>query len=252
MTLRPLLLCLAVTAAPVSAGDTFRLVSYNIHHGEGTDGKLDLPRIAEFLKKQNPSAVVLQEVDKNCKRTGGVDQPAEFAKLTGMTATFFKAMDYDGGEYGICTLTHGPPQSIKQITLPKGGEPRVGLAVTLKAMGQTFTVANTHLDFAKGPERLAQAETLLKELAALPGPVILAGDFNAVRGDEVMNAVAAAGWSVPVKTGDPATIPSGAPKREIDFAVTRPAAAFRVVTNVVLDEPVASDHRAILFEVSAP
>ena len=53
----------------------------------------------------------------------------------------------------------------------------------------TVTVANTHLDVAKGPGRLNQAIALGKALAELTGPVIWAGDFNAVRNDEVMNAV---------------------------------------------------------------
>ena len=31
--------------------DTITVISYNIHHGEGTDGKLDLQRIADVVKR---------------------------------------------------------------------------------------------------------------------------------------------------------------------------------------------------------
>ncbi len=246
------LLAMLTSPSAAPAGETFRLVSYNIHHGEGMDRKLDLGRIAGFLKAQQPDAVALQEVDRNCGRTGKVDQVAELARLTGMTATFQKAMDYDGGEYGICFLTKSAPLESKGIILPPGGEPRVGQTVKVPAFGGTLTVANTHLDFAKGAARLNQAQALLKALAEGPGPVLLAGDFNAVRGDDVMTALTTAGWAVPVKQGPAATIPSPQPDREIDFAVFRPSTALKVLKYSVLDEALFSDHRAILIEVTLP
>jgi len=37
-----------------SAGKkTLRVMTYNIHHGEGLDGKIDLLRIAEVIKAEN-------------------------------------------------------------------------------------------------------------------------------------------------------------------------------------------------------
>lgn len=243
-------LALSSSALPAAAEpeETFKLLCYNIHHGEGMDQKTDLARIAAFIKSRQPDAVALQEVDRLCGRTGKVDQPAELAKLTGMTATFQKAMDYDGGEYGICILTKNPPLESKGVPLPPGGELRTGQWVRVPAPGGTITVANTHLDVAKGPGRLAQAVALGKALAELPGPVIWAGDFNAQRNDEVMNAVSTSGWSVPEKQGNPFTIPSVSPQREIDFAVFRPAAAFKVLNYTVPDEPLLSDHRPIFIE----
>jgi endonuclease/exonuclease/phosphatase family metal-dependent hydrolase len=44
----------SLVAANISLGDepprTIRVLTYNIHHGEGTDRKLDLERIVEKLK----------------------------------------------------------------------------------------------------------------------------------------------------------------------------------------------------------
>src|SRR4051794_36404648 len=56
--------------------------SPGIHHGVGTDGKLDLKRIAKVITDTKPDLVALQEVDKNTTRTGKVDQAAELAKLS--------------------------------------------------------------------------------------------------------------------------------------------------------------------------
>ena len=42
-----------------------RVLTYNIHHGEGVDGKLDLERIASVIRSVEPDLVALLEV--NCK-----------------------------------------------------------------------------------------------------------------------------------------------------------------------------------------
>ena len=54
-----------------------RVLCYNIHHAEGVDGKLDLPRIARIILSVKPDLVALQEVDQNTKRTGQGEQAAE-------------------------------------------------------------------------------------------------------------------------------------------------------------------------------
>jgi endonuclease/exonuclease/phosphatase family metal-dependent hydrolase len=69
-----------------------RVLSYNIHHGAGTDGELDLPRIANVIRRLKPDLVALQEVDKKTQRSRGVDQAAELGRLTGMHAVFGKAI----------------------------------------------------------------------------------------------------------------------------------------------------------------
>ena len=53
-----------------------RVLTYNIHHGEGTDRKIDLARIAAVIKRVKPDVVALQEVDKATSRSHGVDQAA--------------------------------------------------------------------------------------------------------------------------------------------------------------------------------
>ena len=77
-----------------------RVLSYNLHHGEGDDGKLDLPRLAAVITASGADLVALQEVDQKTTRTGGVDQAAELARLTGLRFRYGKALDYQGGAYG--------------------------------------------------------------------------------------------------------------------------------------------------------
>jgi len=76
------------------------VLTYNIHHGEGVDGKLDLVRIAKVIQEVEPDIVALQEVDQNAGRSGQVDQAAELGRLTKMRSVFGGNIALQGGEYG--------------------------------------------------------------------------------------------------------------------------------------------------------
>ena len=95
-----------------------RVLTYNIHHGEGTDGKIDLARTGEAIKRVTPDLVALQEVDKATARSRGVDQAAELGKLTGMHAAFGKAMDFARGQYGEAILSRYPLTEVQVHSLP--------------------------------------------------------------------------------------------------------------------------------------
>src|SRR5687768_6315860 len=98
---------LLIASAAIPADETPRVVrvlTYNIHHGEGTDRRFDLERLAAVIKSVNPDLVGLQEVDEKTARSNGVDQAARLGELTGMHAIFGKAMDYQGGAYGLAIL----------------------------------------------------------------------------------------------------------------------------------------------------
>ena len=70
-----------------------RVLTYNIRHGQGMDGRVDLSRVADVIRRLEPDVVALQEVDQATTRAGGVDQAAELGRLTGLHSAFGKAMD---------------------------------------------------------------------------------------------------------------------------------------------------------------
>ena len=78
--------------APEAAPVTVRVMSYNIHHGEGTDGAFDYERIAAVVNAWKPDLVALQEVDVGTRRARGVDQAARLAVLTGLHHAYGAAM----------------------------------------------------------------------------------------------------------------------------------------------------------------
>ncbi len=246
-----LILCLR---PPVIAGAEeprqLRVLTYNIHHGEGTDGKFDLPRLAGVIKQTKSDLVALQEVDRKTRRAGGVDQAAELGRLTGMHAVFGNAMDYSGGQYGEAILSRFPFVATKNHALPHtaGHETRAAITASVKPWenGPEILFVGTHLEHADRPLRLKQAEGL-NGLFVEEGdrPVILAGDLNAVPDSPPMRALLPK-WHDAAGADSAATWPSDSPSQRIDYILLRPAGAWRVVESKVIDEPVASDHRPLL------
>jgi endonuclease/exonuclease/phosphatase family metal-dependent hydrolase len=227
-----------------------RVLTYNIHHGEGTDGKLDLARIAAVIKRLAPDVVALQEVDRSTRRSHGVDQAAELGKLTEMHAVFGKAMDYAGGQYGEAILSRHPLADVQVHALPftQGNEPRCAIAARVQLGDDLpeFLFAGTHLEHAQAALRLCQSNKLNPLFVATNSlPTILAGDFNDVPDGPAIRVLQPHWTDASADQPDP-TWPSDQPKTKIDYVFFRPADAWRVVEQRVVDEPVASDHCPLL------
>lgn len=232
-----------------AAADTVRVLAYNIHHGEGMDSALDLARIAALVRSARPDLVAVQEVDSVVERTGGVDQAAELAALTGMRHALGSFMPYQGGAYGMAVLSRWPIALAENIRLPDGEEPRTALSVIveLPRTGARLRFVGIHL-YRTEKERLAQARSLEEHLGSDSLSTVLAGDFNSQTGTAVMEHLAST-WDIVEKREDAFTFPSTAPEREIDFVLLRPADRFEVLSERLIDEPVASDHRPVIVDL---
>ena len=172
-------------AAPATP-PRLRVLSYNIHHGEGVDEKLDLERIAGVIRQVEPDVVALQEVDRKVARTMAVDQPAELARLTKMHVAFGGNIELQGGDYGNAVLSRLPIRRQANHKLPcfENGEQRGVLEVDIDWPGgqEPLWFFGTHLDHRrKGEERLASAKAINELVGKHPArPALLAGDLNDV------------------------------------------------------------------------
>ncbi|QEL18001.1 endonuclease/exonuclease/phosphatase family protein [Limnoglobus roseus] len=236
------------TAAP--EGKTVRVLTYNLHHCEGTDGKLDLERIAKVITDVKPDVVALQEVDRNTTRTKKVDQAAELGKLTKLKVAFGKAIDLQGGEYGQAILSRSELTGMKVHTLPakKGQETRIVLETHVELGGglPPLTFLGTHFQHDNAATREEQAAKVNELFGALNGPALLAGDLNAPPDSPPLQTLGQK-WTVATVAGQKfPTIPSDVPRQQIDFVLFRPATQFKVVEVKVIEEKIASDHRPVL------
>ena len=152
----------AATPARMAQDDppvTLRLLTYNIKHGLGNDGEIDLERTAAVINALQPDLVALQEVDNGVERTGGVDQAQRLGQLTGMHAAFGDFMEYQGGHYGMAILSRYPIVESENHRLPDGAEPRSALAARVKVddTGREIVFVGIHL-YRTAEERLCQAK----------------------------------------------------------------------------------------------
>jgi endonuclease/exonuclease/phosphatase family metal-dependent hydrolase len=226
-----------------------RILTYNIHHGEGLDGRFDLPRLAGIMTSEAPDLIALQEVDRGTKRANGVDQLTELSRLTGMYGVFGKAMDYQGGAYGVAVLSRTPIGRVTNRRLPGSPErePRTALTVELdlRTAGPRVSFTTTHLDQGRDlMDQVAQASYLAAGLSAGSGDAhILAGDLN-TRPDTLTMQILARRWTDTF--AEPPPDANGRPRRRIDYVMVQPAASWRTTEARYIDAPLASDHQPVL------
>lgn len=232
---------------PLRAQTDLRVVSYNIKHGLGNDGALDLARTAEVLNKLEPDVVGLQEVDEKATRSESVDQAAFLGKQLAMQHSFGSFMDFQGGRYGMAILSRYPILESEQIRLPEGNEPRVALVVTVRLPdGRRVTFVNVHFDWVRDDAfRFQQATVLKKYLDSQTLPIILLGDFNDGPDSRTVRLLGKGALEADKPEEDRFTFSATQPRKEIDFLFGLPAAAWKCQQVDVVDEPVASDHRPV-------
>lgn len=250
--LLPLLLALSRLHAAAPEAATFRVMTYNIHHGEGLDRKVDLERIAGVIREARADLVALQEVDRGVERTQRRDLPTELARLTGMTAVFENNFHYQGGEYGNAILSRFPVRRHRNLhyRMLRPGEQRGLLQAVVEVHGREVLLLNTHLDFRPDDaERLQNIDQIAAIIAAAgPTPVILAGDLNATPDSRTIAKVRGLLSDTWEKAGQGPglTIPVRRPTKRIDYLWFTPAGLEAVGATVPYSE--ASDHLPLVAE----
>lgn len=218
-------------SVPTQTSRELRVLTFNIHHAEGLDGRIDVARIAQVIRDSKADLVGLQEVDRGVQRSGRRDLLKEIADLAGMRFAFGKNLDHQGGEYGNALLTSRPIVSEGNRALPNsnGGEQRGVLQVVIDVAGTQVLVLTTHLDYRRPDgDRIASAEAMLDMMQTWgTGPVVAMGDFNDVPGSATWTRLTASltdVWTA-VGKGDGFTIPVKTPTRRIDWILMRGLAA---------------------------
>ncbi len=104
MTFLSILTALLITA-PAETPQTIRIATYNIHHAAGTDGVVDVHRIAQLIEAMEADIVCLQEVDQHVKRSKNLDIPNMLADKLDMHVVYGPNLDLGEGKYGNAILS---------------------------------------------------------------------------------------------------------------------------------------------------
>lgn len=237
-----------------------KLMSFNVCHCEGMDNRIDISRTVGRIRAENPDFACLQEIDWRTARVNGVDEPAELARLTGLHATFAKAIFFAGGQYGVMMLSRQKPVSVRQIPLP-GKEPRVLLLCEFA----DCWVGTMHLSVDGEQERL-DSIAIIRRAVAEAGrtkPVFLTGDWNATPESKVLKGfgefmTVLSDTACQTFHGRQIDGPDGQPLDMSRFCIdyiaadSAHASGFRVVDAHVVEDRVTSDHAPIVVTVSVP
>ena len=242
------------TGDEAGQADVLRVATWNIKHGRGMDGRLDLERTATVLAALKADIIALQEVDETVRRSGRVDQAAWLAARLGMHASFGAFMDYQGGRYGLAILSRFPIEHAETWRLTDGNEPRVAQAIRVALpSGDVITGVCVHFDWVDDDGfRFAQASETMARLRELDTPWIVLGDFNDTPDSRTMRGFHALGRDARKPSDAPATFPADDPRIEIDFIVTGPGDRWAVDRVEVIAERIASDHRPVIAVLRPP
>lgn len=244
----------APATTPPTDNGAFTIVSYNICHGKNLDGILDLNAPGLVVKQENPRFVGLQEVDQLTTRVGGADTCAIISEATGLHATFAKAIDYAGGEYGNALFSRETPLNVRRIPLP-GAEPRVLLLCEF----DDCWVGVMHLAVDSAQARIQSVDIVRDAVEACGDkPVFLMGDWNANPDSVVLTSLR--GFLTVLSDENTATLqdldfnPENRRNRTrcIDYIAidTAHLSKYRLLNRHVIEERHVSDHAPQMIRVA--
>jgi endonuclease/exonuclease/phosphatase family metal-dependent hydrolase len=163
-------------------------MSFNIHHGQGVDDRLNLARVAARIRNSGAAIVGLQEVDRHWgERSEFADQAAELGRALNMHAVYGANLDLDPlhpgqprRQYGNAILSDAPIREWHNTLLPRTGrlEQRGLLEALVTVREVPVRVFTTHLQHTSQQERIAQIAAIREVIGATQESVILPGDLN--------------------------------------------------------------------------
>jgi endonuclease/exonuclease/phosphatase family metal-dependent hydrolase len=177
------------TTTSSGTGGSFRMMTWNIHHGKRKDGVLDLASQVKFIVSHSPHVVVLQEV-----QTWDEHQPSKLKSLieqqTGVKWHLqWAPVTASSGTEGNVVLTRLPVTSSTYYQMHANGDwssigPNRSVAqATVTVGGVPVHVFSTHLDYANTSYRTAQLLDMMEWTAKFGAKRIVGGDFNSWWGE---------------------------------------------------------------------
>jgi len=219
-----------------------KVMTFNIHHGQGMDGVIDLDRIASEIRKADADVIALQEVDRFHPRSYFHDQLRRIGRKLGMKHAFSPSINFGLVQYGNGFLSRYPIVSKQVLYLQGVNERRSILSVKLDTPGEPLTLVNVHLGVMER-ERAQQFPFLLNVLKPVEGRGILLGDFNMGAKHPLMDLLKPV-WSKVTPEPFAPTVRSG---REIDHIYINLALGKQ---RAYVQPTDASDHHAVVADLA--
>jgi len=236
--------------ADTGQGFPIRVMTYNLHNGFNTKGKLNIEELAQVIENSNPDIVALQEVSRGWLVSGRLDmltwlsQRLNMPYISGPTADPF---------WGNAILSRYPIMAYSQADLPpRNLFIRRGFIAALIDLGndQQVKVIATHFHHLEGDTdiRQLQSQTILDFISTIDNNhTVLAGDLNAEPTDREMVMLYQAGLRDAASGIEPTlvyTFASDNPHKRIDYTWT--SSDLSRILDVQIPLSIASDHLPVV------
>lgn len=227
---------------------SWRIMTYNIHHGTDAKENDQLQEMGAFIRQVAADIVTLQEVDSVTNRSHHINQMKILAGITGFHYAFVRHFPYDGGAYGLGILSRFPIKDVRQFKLPllhpNALRNSTALLVVTIALpgGKNINVASAHFALDQ-PSRLQQAADCRRILSALDNPFLFTGDLNALPQSPEIESIKQ--WAFMSDRRFHSTFPAGLPTKKIDYIFAKKAASIHFSNHQVFNVEF-SDHCPVM------
>lgn len=170
-----------VSEIPVSSSEKteYKIMTYNIHFGQGMDDVLNLERLAQNILTEDPDIIGLQEVENGRITSQGVDMAYWFAKRLNMYYFYYPAVNKHA--FGVALLSKYPIKSATGYDIPSLSleRPLLHGVITISSTLE-IEVFVTHVGFGDEnvPLQIEFIRNKINLVATATNPQILMGDFN--------------------------------------------------------------------------
>jgi len=225
-----------------------RVMTWNIHGGVGTDGRFDIERITNTIKRHEPDVIAIQEVDSR-KLVAGARSPFELLReAVGEHGIHAKSITTADGDYGQMLVSRWPLKASEVHDISHANrEPRRAIETEVCADAGSFRVIAAHLGLNLS-ERRFQVQRLLEIVKKHPTTTVMLGDFNDWFWPGSLRD--AMRHEFPARTRHP-TYPSRFPILRLDRVFCWPRQTL-VRSFVDRDACHASDHLPVIADVALP
>lgn len=222
------------------------LMSFNVRNGKGLDNATLFERGAQTIQQYHPDIVALQELDNGTRRSHRKNILEEYRHRTRLPYSFYgKAIEHDGGAYGIGLLSQKIPQQITSTSLPGREEARA----LIIAEYEEFIIFATHFSLTKA-DQIESITRISKEAEKYHKPVILMGDLNITPGSAPYEKLCT--YFIDLAHSEQKTFPADNPQEKIDYIMLfKPWKQYlKKAESSVIPDAYSSDHRPIQTKIT--
>jgi endonuclease/exonuclease/phosphatase family metal-dependent hydrolase len=155
------------------------IMTYNLHNGFNTEGRLDMEALAEVIEEQDPDIIALQEISRGWLISGGVDMLSWLSQRLEMPYVSNPTAD---DLWGNAILSKYPIINYSNYTLPPDDLvlERGFTAVTIDLGNSDLQVIATHFHHIEEDSAIRQQQApIILAYANNAAATVILGDLNA-------------------------------------------------------------------------